>query len=94
MTPLSLLFGAIQSTQQLSLALLNVTMGQVNFLEVERDFPSSGVHGGCESGGYRRLNMTAVPQMSTLKYGHISTYMNMYPPTPLCDRGATESLFL
>ena len=30
-TPLSLLFGAIQSSQQLSLALLNVTMGQVTF---------------------------------------------------------------
>ena len=43
-TPLSLLFGAIQSTQQLSLALLKVTMGQVNFLEVERDFRMESFH--------------------------------------------------
>ena len=35
-TPLSLLFGAIQSSQQLSLALLNVTMGQVTFLFKEK----------------------------------------------------------
>ena len=47
-TPLSLLFGAIQSSQQLSLALLNVTMGQVTFHFKERflscNFALSGVH--------------------------------------------------
>jgi len=35
-TPLSLLFGVIQSTQQLSLALLNVTMGQVSTVDVNQ----------------------------------------------------------
>jgi len=35
-TPLSLLFGAIQSTQQLSLALLKVTMGQVSTVDVNQ----------------------------------------------------------
>ena len=51
-TPLSLLFGAIQSTQQLSLSLLNVTMGQVNFHNM----------------GQKRLSIFRCPQWTWIRW--------------------------